>query len=97
MVRAGLTHPGLVTLYPFEDGNGRIARALTDLALAQAPPAAPLAPMSKRVLQVRSSHDAALEQAQAFQNGLNATPSQRGSSSRSPRPSPSPNASSRSP
>jgi Fic family protein len=35
LVRAGLAHLWFVTLHPFEDGNGRIARALTDMALAQ--------------------------------------------------------------
>ena len=35
LVRAGLVHLWFVTLHPFEDGNGRIARALTDMALAQ--------------------------------------------------------------
>jgi Fic family protein len=31
----GLAHFYFVTIHPFEDGNGRIARALTDMALAQ--------------------------------------------------------------
>lgn len=35
ILRAGLTHFYFVTVHPFEDGNGRIARALTDMALAQ--------------------------------------------------------------
>ncbi len=35
LLRAGLAHLWLVTLHPFEDGNGRIARAVTDLAIAQ--------------------------------------------------------------
>lgn len=35
LVRAGLTHLWFVTLHPFEDGNGRLARALTDMAIAQ--------------------------------------------------------------
>ena len=35
LLRAGLTHFYFVTIHPFEDGNGRIARALTDMALAQ--------------------------------------------------------------
>ena len=35
LVRAGLAHLWFVTLHPFEDGNGRIARALTDMTLAQ--------------------------------------------------------------
>lgn len=35
LLRAGLAHLWFVTLHPFEDGNGRIARAVTDMALAQ--------------------------------------------------------------
>jgi Fic family protein len=37
LVRAGLAHLWLVTLHPYDDGNGRLARALTDRALAQIP------------------------------------------------------------
>src|SRR5215207_4584444 len=36
LVHAGLTHLWFVTLHPFDDGNGRIARAVGDLALARA-------------------------------------------------------------
>lgn len=35
LLRAGLAHFYFVTIHPFEDGNGRIARVLTDMALAQ--------------------------------------------------------------
>ena len=35
-VRAGIAHLWFITLHPFDDGNGRVARALTDRALAQA-------------------------------------------------------------
>lgn len=35
LIRAGLAHLWFVTLHPFEDGNGRIARAITDMALCQ--------------------------------------------------------------
>ncbi|MDZ4251047.1 MAG: Fic family protein [Sulfuritalea sp.] len=35
LLRAAIAHFWFVTLHPFDDGNGRIARALTDLALAQ--------------------------------------------------------------
>jgi len=35
IIRAGLAHFYFVTIHPFEDGNGRLARALTDMALAQ--------------------------------------------------------------
>lgn len=36
LIRAGLAHLWLVTLHPFDDGNGRIARAVGDLLLARA-------------------------------------------------------------
>lgn len=35
-IRAGIAHLWFITLHPFDDGNGRVARALTDRALAQA-------------------------------------------------------------
>ncbi len=35
-LRAAIAHLWLVTLHPFDDGNGRVTRALTDRALAQA-------------------------------------------------------------
>ena len=36
VIKAGLAHLWLVTLHPFDDGNGRIARAVGDLLLARA-------------------------------------------------------------
>jgi Fic family protein len=36
VIKAGLAHLWFVTLHPFEDGNGRIARAVGDMALARA-------------------------------------------------------------
>ena len=36
LLRAGIAHLWLITLHPFDDGNGRVARAVTDRALAQA-------------------------------------------------------------
>lgn len=35
ILRAAVAHLRFVTVHPFEDGNGRIARALTNMALAQ--------------------------------------------------------------
>src|SRR5438105_9031113 len=32
---AGLAHLWFVTIHPFDDGNGRIARAIADMALAR--------------------------------------------------------------
>ncbi|MEW5818608.1 MAG: Fic family protein [Cyanobacteriota bacterium] len=36
VIKAGLGHLWFVTLHPFDDGNGRIARALADMLLARA-------------------------------------------------------------
>jgi len=36
VLRAGVAHLWFLTIHPFDDGNGRIARALTDLGLARA-------------------------------------------------------------
>jgi Fic family protein len=36
VLKAGIAHLWFVTVHPFEDGNGRIARAIADMALARA-------------------------------------------------------------
>lgn len=36
VLKAGMAHFWFVTIHPFEDGNGRIARAVADMALARA-------------------------------------------------------------
>jgi Fic family protein len=36
VLKAGIAHFWFVTIHPFEDGNGRIARAIGDMALSQA-------------------------------------------------------------
>jgi len=36
LIKAGLAHLWFVTLHPFDDGNGRIARAIGDLLMARA-------------------------------------------------------------
>lgn len=36
VIKAGLAHFWFVTIHPFEDGNGRIARAIADMSLARA-------------------------------------------------------------
>jgi len=35
LIRAGIAHLYFVTIHPFDDGNGRLARALIEMALAQ--------------------------------------------------------------
>lgn len=36
IIKAGLAHFWFVTIHPFEDGNGRIARAIADMSLSRA-------------------------------------------------------------
>lgn len=35
VIKAGIAHLWLLTIHPFDDGNGRIARAMTDLLMAR--------------------------------------------------------------
>lgn len=65
LLRAGIAHFWLVTLHPFDDGNGRIIRALTDLALAQSEPQAiRFYAMSASILDDRAGYYRTLEASQ---------------------------------
>ncbi|MGH8808944.1 MAG: Fic family protein [Noviherbaspirillum sp.] len=65
IVRAGLAHLWFETLHPFEDGNGRVGRAIIDMALAQdAGQATRLFGVSRRLATVRDEYYAELERAQ---------------------------------
>ena len=67
LLRAAITHFWFVTLHPFDDGNGRITRALTDMALAQADSQSiRLYAMSVAILDNRKSYYQILEQSQPF-------------------------------
>ena len=64
-LRAGIAHFWFVTLHPFDDGNGRLTRALTDLALAQAQPQAiRFHAMSSSILADRFGYYRVLESSQ---------------------------------
>jgi Fic family protein len=64
LVRAGIAHAWFEILHPFEDGNGRVGRALLDMALAQDERrAARLYSPSARFMDVRDDYYAALERA----------------------------------
>ncbi|MGL5846765.1 MAG: Fic family protein [Aeromonas veronii] len=65
LLRAAICHFWFVTLHPVDDGNGRLTRALTDLALAQADShSIRLYAMSVAILELRGDYYRALESAQ---------------------------------
>ena len=64
VLRAGLAHLWFVTIHPFEDGNGRIARAITAKALAHSLDSpVRFYSMSDRILRERADYYRALEMA----------------------------------
>lgn len=65
LIRAAITHLWFVTLHPLDDGNGRVTRLLTDLALAQAEQqSVRFYAMSVGILANRKSYYETLEQTQ---------------------------------
>jgi Fic family protein len=65
LLRAGMAHFWFVTLHPFDDGNGRLTRAITDLALAQAEhQAIRFHAMSASILADRAGYYRVLESSQ---------------------------------
>lgn len=65
LLRAGVAHFWFVTLHPFADGNGRLTRALTDLALAQGErQAIRFYAMSASILEDRVGYYRVLERSQ---------------------------------
>ena len=65
LLRAGIAHFWFVTLHPFDDGNGRLTRTITDLALAQGEDQAiRFYAMSASILEDRSGYYRVLESSQ---------------------------------
>lgn len=65
LLKAGLGHLWFVTLHPFDDGNGRIARALGDLLLARADGSPQrFYSVSAQIQRERTAYYAILEQTQ---------------------------------
>lgn len=61
LTRAGLAHLYFVSIHPYEDGNGRIARALAEKALAQAVGHPSLIALSLVIQRKRAAYYDALE------------------------------------
>ncbi|MGD9662255.1 MAG: Fic family protein [Porticoccaceae bacterium] len=73
VLKAGIAHLWFVTIHPFDDGNGRIARAIADLALARAEEAAQrFYSMSAQIRIERKAYYDMLESTQ--KGGLDITP-----------------------
>jgi Fic family protein len=65
VAKAGLAHFWFVTIHPFDDGNGRIARAIADLALARSEQSSQrFYSMSAQIRDERAAYYEVLEQAQ---------------------------------
>jgi len=73
VLKAGQAHFWFVTIHPFEDGNGRIARAIADCALARADNSPDrFYSMSSRIERERSAYYGILEKSQ--RGALDITP-----------------------
>lgn len=65
VLKAGLAHLWFVTVHPFDDGNGRMARAISDLALARSEGSAQrFYSMSSQIRQERGAYYDILESTQ---------------------------------
>lgn len=63
LTRAGIAHLYFVSIHPFEDGNGRIGRAIAEKALSEAIGQPSLIALSQTIQARRSAYYAALEAA----------------------------------
>lgn len=65
VLKAGLAHLWYVTIHPFDDGNGRIARAIADMALARSEGSAQrFYSMSAQIRKERTAYYEILERTQ---------------------------------
>jgi Fic family protein len=65
VLKSGAVHFGFVTIHPFDDGNGRIARAIADMCLARSENSSQrFYSMSSQIRQERSAYYQILEDSQ---------------------------------
>jgi len=73
VLKAGVAHLWFVSIHPFEDGNGRIARAIADMTLARSENSPQrFYSMSAQIRQERNDYYNILEQTQ--KGGMDVTP-----------------------
>jgi Fic family protein len=73
VLKAGIAHLWFVTIHPFDDGNGRIARAIADMALARSDNSSQR--FYSMSAQIRRERDAYYDMLEATQKGdLDITP-----------------------
>jgi len=73
VLKAGMAHLWFVTIHPFDDGNGRIARAISDLCLARSDNSSQrFYSMSAQIREERKAYYELLEKTQ--QDGMDITP-----------------------
>jgi Fic family protein len=71
LLRAASAHLKFVTIHPYDDGNGRLSRALTDMAMAQDEKASFRSySLSAEIMKERSDYYQILEDVQSGQIGL---------------------------
>jgi Fic family protein len=74
LLRAAIAHFWFITIHPFEDGNGRITRAITDMALAQDEKnPLRLYSLSAQIMQHRNSYYEILEKTSHYKSKLDIT------------------------
>lgn len=61
LTRAGISHLYFVSIHPFEDGNGRVGRALSEKALSQSQKQPSLIALARTIEAKRKSYYASLE------------------------------------
>jgi len=65
VIKAGIAHFWFITIHPFEDGNGRIARAITELMLCRSDDLSQrFYSMSSQIIRERKSYYRILEKSQ---------------------------------
>jgi Fic family protein len=71
LLKAAIAHLWFVTIHPFEDGNGRIGRAIAEMCLARSDGSAQrFYSMSSQILEERNGYYEVLEETQAGSLGI---------------------------